>query len=301
MSRSALFLPPQGHFLRPRLRLARPARRIAWFGLTIFFVAILCFRIGGISADALFAGLALSCALLVVALLIALFGLAKAWFLAARGGSAALGAAVVAAIGLVPFAYAALLAAEHPATNRAYTIGLVQPVGDGPGLKSPPATEAADVATLTSALAARRYAAPPIVVTEAVQTALSDVGWTVEDIVAVDPAGDTAAEDDPLGIITNSGVAPLPTPRDSVQDSQTGGQFDLPARDIYLARATTSDWLLGLESDVTIQVEAEEDSATVVDIRSVSRDTPVDLGQNRRFIESFYEALDLVMSGEEDV
>ena len=94
---------------------------------------------------------------------------------------------------------------------------------------------------------------------------------------------------------------PLPSPRASIDATAASTQFDLPARDLYLARAVAADWLLALPSDVTIQVAAEGSRTTAVDIRSISRDTPYDLGQNRRFIEDFYAQLDLIMSGEEDV
>ncbi|MER0239959.1 DUF1499 domain-containing protein [Fulvimarina sp. MAC8] len=298
MSRPTLFLPAQGHFVRPQLRLAKPAKKLAWFGLTLFLVAIPLYRLGGISTDALMATLGLSCLMLLVALVIGLTGIARAWFQAARGGSSAFGAALVAFIGLIPFALIAGLAAENPATNIAYTGGfadeVVSPTTAGSG-GQPITIDAA-----AAAIPARRYAAPPVEVVEAARTAALDAGWVIEDIVAVDLQDGSDAATDPLGVIRDSGAVPLPTSRDSVDTDEQSGQLDLPVRNAYTIEATTSDLIVGLPSDVTVRIIADG-NGTIVDVRSASHDIAYDFGQNRRFVESFLTSLDVGMAGAEDV
>ncbi|EAU40658.1 hypothetical protein FP2506_02989 [Fulvimarina pelagi HTCC2506] len=297
MSRQTLFLPAQGHFVRPRLGLAKPAKKLAWFGLTLFLVGIPLYRLGGISTTALTATLSLSCAMLIVALVVGLTGMARAWFQAARGGSSAFGAAFIAFIGLLPFAFIAMLAAENPATNIAYTGGFAttETAGDGASGSQP-----VTVAAAAAAIPARRYAAPPVEVVEAARTAALDSGWRIEEILAVDAEDGSDTTDDPLGVIRDSGAVPLPTPRDSVDTQSVDDRLDLPVREAYDVEATASDWLLGLPSDVTVRILAEG-NGTIVDVRAASREIAYDFGQNRRFIESFFTALDLAMAGEEDV
>ncbi|MEN3791968.1 DUF1499 domain-containing protein [Fulvimarina sp. MAC3] len=296
MSRTSLFLPAQGHFVRPQLRLAKPAKKLAWFGLTLFLVSVAIYRLGGISTDALIGTLGLSFAMLVVALLIGLTGILRAWFQAARGGSSAFGAALIAFIGLFPYALIAGLAAENPATNIAYTGGFADDVS----ATQAPGDRALTIGAIAAAMPAHRYAAPPVQVAEAARTAALDSGWRIEEIAAVDAEDGSDAASDPLGVIRNSGVVPRPTYRESVDTEEQSGQLDLPVREAYTLKAVASDWLIGLPSDVTVRIIADGDG-TIVDVRSVSRDIAYDFGQNRRFVDRFLAALDLAMAGEEDV
>ncbi|RFC65207.1 DUF1499 domain-containing protein [Fulvimarina endophytica] len=290
MSRAAFSLPPQGHFVRPRLGLARPALRMAWFGILLFPVSVLAFRLGGVTLPALFASLSLSFLLLFTALVIASAGLVRAWVQAARGGSKAFGAAALASIGLIPFAIGGILAAENPPTNVAYTIGL-------PARAETANANAGSLAVddVIAALPARRYAAQPVVVAEAVETAAREAGFTIEEIAAGGSQDGPDEADNPLGVFRDSGAIPLPFSRSAPQSAGGATIGDLPARDDYRIQAVAADWLLGLPSTVTIAIELEG-SATVVDIRSASPGAPIDFGQNRRFIEDFYAALDLAMA-----
>lgn len=298
MSRPTLFLPAQGHFVRPQLRLAKPAKKLAWFGLALFLVAIPLYRLGGITVDALKGALALSCLLLLVALLIGLAGIFRAWFQAARGGSSAFGAALIAFVGLLPYALIAILAAENPATNTAYTGGFADEIAATASGET--AGSGLTIDTITAAIPARRYAAPPVQVIEAARTAALASGWQIEEITAVDSDDGSDSAADPLGVIRDSGVVPRPTYRESVDTEQESTQLDLPVRDAYTLEASVSDWFVGLPSEVTVRILADG-TGTIVDARSISHDVTYDFGQNRRFIESFLAALDAAMSGEEDV
>ena len=54
--------------------------------------------------------------------------------------------------------------------------------------------------------------------------------------------------------------------------------------------------IFALPSDMVVRI-AEDGDETFVDVESTSRDTGIDLGQNRRFIERFLTDLDAAMSG----
>ncbi|WP_102959879.1 DUF1499 domain-containing protein [Mangrovicella endophytica] len=283
---------PTGHYLRKRLRLAGLARRLAAFSLVLLLVALGFFRLGSIGLPALQGSLALALALAVVAALIGLGGLFKVWRTGAEGGGRAVGAFALALVVLAPFSLAGVLAYDNPATNVAATDGMADAAPD------PVAAVIARAGADTPAqpLTGRRFDAAAPTVYGAARLVLADEGWTIGTVTAGDPLAQPE-EDVPSADLGRSGTGliPVPTPRTSIDRDAEEDPLDQPDADQYAITAVAHDVVFGLPSDIEIRI-MQDDAVTFVDIRSTSRSTKIDLGQNRRFIEDFLTRLDEAMA-----
>ena len=147
-----------------------------------------------------------------------------------------------------------------------------------------------------SLLTGRRYLADAPTVYEAAKTVLAEKGWKIEEVVAGDPtvAAQRRANGD-LGISGTIGV-PVPTPRSSVDLADANEPFLRPDSEQYRITAVARDFLFALPSDIDIRI-VQDAGETFVDMRSLSRSTGIDLGQNKRFIQGFLNDLDEAMTG----
>jgi len=301
-------LPVSGHYLRKRLRLAGFARRLAAFALILLVTSIAIFRLGAIVPQALIGLLLLTAGVAALALLISLYGLVRAWFQGVAGGGVALGAFVLASIGLSPFAYTAYLAAVNPRTNAAYTDGMdpegpaaviePQAPADAPVVAEPEATLAEP-----SVVPGRRFVATAPRVYAAARVVLDDLGWQVGGVVAEGPASAVVAAPELAGGdlgISGAGDIPIPTARAGIDAEAASDPLDRPDSEQYRISAIARDLLFALPSDISIRIVQDGDES-FVDLQSVSRSIDIDFGQNRRFIERFLEDLDTAMAGLETV
>ena len=290
-----------GHYIRKRLRLAVPARRLALFAGLLLVVATVLFRQRGID----FMTLKLMCAVVLglsgLSLLTAVGGLARVWHSGREGGGAALGALAVSLLVIAPFVIAFALTKEYPRTNTAETDGMLandlidgtvtsemldgdQDVGGGAAMAAP---------------TGRRFQASAAQVYAVARLVVADMGWTLLDVATdaqdtgepVDAAVPARAGD--LGV-SGTILVPLPTPRGKADTPVD--RFALPDAQSYALSVEASDFLLRLASDVSIRI-VEDGNETFVDLRSTSRSVEWDLGQNRRFIDDFLTRLDTAMTG----
>ena len=311
-------LPVSGHYIQKRLALAGFARRLAGFAIVLMVVSVLFYRLGSIAPQALIGLLLLSGGLGLVALLVALWGMARAWFQGVAGGGTAVGAFVLSAIAFSPFAFVGYLAADNPPVNTAVTQRLApddvaavidanasagNPVGrraDAPPARTD-ATAESVLASQPSIVPGRRYLAEAPRVYRAARDVLEDnLSWTVGDVVAREPNTAEGEADsqpllDSLGI-SGAGGIPIPTPRDAIETTQAPDPYPVPESDQYRLNVVARDMIFALPSDMVVRI-AEDGDETFVDVESTSRDTGIDLGQNRRFIERFLTDLDAAMSG----
>lgn len=302
-------LPVSGHYLRKRLRLAGFARRLAAFALILLVTSLAIYRLGAIVPQALIGLLLLTAGIAALALLISFYGLVRVWFQGVTGGGAALGAFVLALIGLSPFAYTAYLAAVNPRTNAAYTDGM-DPDGaaDAVEVQTTPAdapVAAAPEATpeQPSVIPGRRFVADAPRVYAAARVVLNDLGWQVGGVVAEGPASAVAAVPELAGGdlgVSGAGDIPIPTARAEIDAEAASDPLDRPDSEQYRISAVARDLLFALPSDISIRIVQEGDES-FVDLQSVSRSIDIDFGQNRRFIERFLEDLDTAMAGLETV
>ena len=309
-----LRLPVTGRYIQKRLRLAGFARGLAGFAIVLMVVAVLFYRLGSIVPQALIGLLLLAGTLGLVAMLIALWGMARAWFQGVAGGGIAVGAFVLSSLALSPFAIAGYLAAANPATNFAVTqrlapdeiaavIEAIPPEASGTQDRAGPASATAEsvIQDLPSVVPGRRYLAEAPRVYRAAKAVLDDLGWTVENVVAGDPNAVPDAEptSGDLGVSGANGI-PVPTPRATIDTTQADDPDPVPESDQYRMDVIARDQVFALPSDMIIRLGQDGDE-TFVDAESTSRDTGVDLGQNRRFIERFLADLDTAMSGLESL
>lgn len=278
-----------GHYIRKRLRTAGWARQIAVFSGLLLIAGILVYRLGGVDFTALEAVLRLVGALVFLALLLALSGLAKVWRSGHEGGGKAAGALFVGLIVAMPFVGAALLAYESPRVSHAETDGMLAvDIADGASL-----AEALPAATGSPVLDGRQFQARAAQVYVLVRTVLADEGWTLVDVATADPEEEPAPENGDLGTSGTVDI-PLPQPRDPAALAKAD-PFARPESREYTIRALATGPILALPSDVVIRI-AEDDDQTYVDLRSTSTMVEWDLGQNRRFVEAFLAALDTAMA-----
>lgn len=222
-------------------------------------------------------------ALVVLALLLALIAIAKAWGRGHRGGGRAVAGFALAALIASPFALGIALAIEYPTSSMAQTDGIAS---DAPAGAAPPV----DARNL---LLGRDFQATAADVYGAARAMIETSGWEVVDVEASglpEPAGDD------LGV-SGTVLVPIPTLRDSIaaEEKAEVDPFAASDSDRYTISAVAYAPIFGFPSDVTVRI-AEVDGTSFVDMRSVSRDLPRDLGQNRRFIEGFFARLDAAMT-----
>jgi hypothetical protein len=281
-----------GHYIRKRLRTAGWARRIAAFSGLLLVAGILVYRFGGIDFLAVKAVLRVVFALVCLALLLAVAGLARVWRHGHEGGGKAAGALFIALVVAAPFFGAAVLAARSPKVDHAETDGmLAADIAEGASLdEALPGEEAAPV------LDGRHFQARAAQVYVLARKVLADEGWTLVDVAAAE--AEVLAPDVGSGDLGISGTVdiPLPTARDPAAAAAAKDPFARPESREYTIKAVATGPILALPSDVVIRI-AEDADETFVDLRATSRLVEWDLGQNRRFVEDFLTALDTAMAG----
>lgn len=280
-----------GHYIRKQLRTAGWARRIAAFAGLLLVTGILVYRFGGIDFPALKAVLRVVFALVCLTLVLALAGLGRVWRHGHEGGGKAAGALFIALLVAAPFAAAAVIASRSPMVGRAETDGmLASDIAEGATL-----AEALPNEAKAPVLGGRHYQARAAQVYILVRTVLADEGWTLEEVATAEPDAPAGPLDDSgdLGISGTVDI-PLPTARGSV--TAPPDPFDRPESREYTLKAVATGPILALPSDVIIRISEDEDQ-TYVDLRATSRLVDWDLGQNRRFLETFLADLDTAMAG----
>lgn len=271
-----------GHYLRKRTRLGHWSFALASFAAMTLCVGLVFFRLAILDLRAFSFTVAAVAALVVVALLLALVAIAKAWRRGYRGGGRALAGFALAAIVGIPFAIGIALAIEYPTSSMAQT--------DGIAAEMTAARSGGDEAQ--SLLLGRDFQATAADVYGAARASIEASGWEIVDVEA--SALPQPAEGD-LGV-SGTVLVPIPTLRDSIPEDDPGvDPFAAIDSDRYTITAVAYAPIVGFPSDVTVRI-AEVNGTSLVDMRSVSRDVPRDLGQNRRFVEGFFARLDAAMT-----
>ena len=295
-------LPVSGHYLQKRLRSPGIARRLAGFSLVLIVVGVAIYRLGSILPEALVGVLLLSGGLALISFIICLVGLARCWLFGIVGGGAAFGGLFLAGVALTPFLFLAYLGSTNPPTNAAYTEGLapdeIAAAISTSGVDTAKRTGgvASAIADLPSVVPGRRYSIDAPRVFEASRAVLTDLGWTVEDLVVGDPLRDQNGAADDLGVSGSLDI-PVPTFRADALAAEPGTQQPaVPDADRYSMNVVARDAILALPSDMVIRL-VEDENETFVEVQSVSTVTGLDFGQNRRLIEEFLQRLDRTLTG----
>lgn len=268
-----------GHYIVGRARTADWAWAAAIFAPALMACAVVLFRLSVLNEKALSWSFVLAAATTAAGLVLSLGACLIVWQSGRRGGGRATAALAVALVAAVPFAFGAKLYADYPTGNFAATTGFDQL----------PGSEAAR--DETRPLVGRDYQATASTVYGAVRTALEGSGIRISD---VSTSGLPRPTDDDLGV-SGSVTTPIPTPRDSIDPTEPFDRFaGLDATD-YTIQGIARVPVFGFLSDVVVRIQ-EDEGETYVDMASRSRTLPLDLGQNRRIIESFFGRLEEAMN-----
>lgn len=266
-----------GHYLRRRVKAADWAFRLAAFAGALLVTGFFFFRMDLSSRGDFATVIALSGGLLGLGLILSLYALLRVWSRGSYGGGRALAALFLGLVVAVPFVIGAFMAMAYPSGNSARTANMV-------------ASDAADTQIGGSVLLGREFPATARDVYGASRQVADDLGWEVE--IVQSTALPLPAEGD-LGVEGTVAV-PRPTLRSSFDVNDAYDRFAVTDAGDYTLTAVARAPLFGFPSDVEIRIQ-EDEGSTFVDLRSHSRDLPRDLGQNRRFVESFLTRLDAAM------
>lgn len=298
-------------FDRPISHVARAARLIGAFALVLCVLVLLDHRFGPLTTPYLVVFLLLSAGLALLAVLLAIVGLAQLWQTGAVAGVAAMKACVYAALPLVLLG----LATERYVT-RPQLYDVTTDLADPPAWLVQPRVEAlwlqrtaavTDATRQAQALAypgltGRRYEGAMDRVLLAVRKVARRNGIVfvkAEGAEVRDPTIDDLPSKPQRGgpIARAPEIVPIPTPR---PDDALGGDDPIAAliqrvTDVTLQGETRTK-ILGLRFDVVIRLH-EEAETTLVDIRVASRYGADDLGFSAGIAETYLKALDAELLG----
>lgn len=304
---------------RPVSRSAFLARRLALFSLAMLAVVVLAHRFGPLATPD-FVMLLLAVAVpALLAVPLALLGLARLWQIGALGGVASAWALVYAAVPLALPGYGYYLYVSKPRLTEVST-----DLSDRPAFISvpeakqhllprpalPPDADAAQLAAYPG-LNGRRYEGAIDRVYEAVRKVAAEnrlvvtasrgeeyglpaleLRPTTETPSEPSAAAEGAAPAAPDEALPESGPLPTARPEPSLIVPLSDGEPQGTAR----LQFSTRTLVLGLPFDAVVRLR-EEAEMTLVDIRVTSRYGPHDLGISDQIAEGFLHALDAELLG----
>lgn len=299
--------------------------RLALFALPFLVMVIGGHKIGAIDTLPTFWMLGLGFVILVVALVAGGFAFYELWTFGHKGGLKATRGVALAGLMLVPFLYVGFQAYALP---QLYDIStdLVQPPDYENALEDrtaqmnavadPPEARQQQQLAAYPRVSARRYPLGAGRVFKAVVDIITDRGWTI--LTSDTEQGEARIDEEGSGVVskpaTTTDGLPLATPLpkfrpitrlgapvvsfDPQQVSPIGREAAEVAEehDERYIEAVATSFIFGFESDVVIRL-IEEEEGTLVDMRSVSRFGPHDLGANAARIVSFMKELDETLQG----
>ncbi|UJW76405.1 DUF1499 domain-containing protein [Rhizobium sp. SL42] len=306
-------------FDRPVSRSAFLARRLGLFALGMLVLVLLAHRFGPLKTPDFVALVLIAAIPAMLAVPLALLGLARLWQIGALGGVAATWALIYAALPLALPGYGLYRYLTRPALYDVSSDLAERPewlsVPDAPQhflqRPAPPPGAAAAQGSAYPGLTGRRYEGALDRVYEAVRKvaeanrlvvtasrgqeyAMPDLALrpTTEEIVT---ANDQAPPSLPPADEALPETGPLPTSRPSAEVASMPPEPTEPPGTVRLQLATRT-LVLGLPFDAVIRLR-EEEEMTLVDMRVASRFGPHDLGMGDEIAEAFLHALDAELLG----
>lgn len=315
---------------RPVSHAASWAKRFGLFALTLLVVAAAMHRFGVLQSDIFATVFVLSGALAGLAFLLAVIGLIRLWMVGAKGGRASARGMIYSVLVLVPVCIALYRGYTLPqlhdiSTDTADVPAFLEPVDHRlvwlPLIGRSDKQYAGQAAAYPQ-VTGRRYEGAVDRVLEAVYLVAENNGIRITDAKLPEEAvvnGEAAPEDDGSSpsvtevVSEATEVAEEPdepvAPDETVtsDEPETPGSLPLEGGEVLvepvvvvpvqiLLQGETRTLLFGFESDISIRL-SEEAETTFVDMRSVSRFGPHDLGANAQIIAAFLAALDAELLG----
>jgi hypothetical protein len=283
-------------FDRPQSYSARLALRVARFALLLFLVVAVLHRFGLILTPNFIVLAMLSAAAALIAVFLAAIGFVRLWYWGAKGGVASAKALLYAAIplaaaGAALYAYVTLPPIYDVQTELVEEIPwLKPPEANQLTLPRPPEDFARDRTLQIVAypgLNGRRYEGALDRVQEAVMRVAA-----AERIAIVATKGTDFAPPSSDQPATPAVPIPSPRPEPSGDDASIAA---LRPPDVLL-QGSVRTLVFGFPFDVMIRLREDFDT-TIVDVRTMSRYGPHDLGYGARITDGFLRALDADLLG----
>jgi hypothetical protein len=293
---------------RPVSRSAYLARALGLFSAGMVALVVLAHRFGPLTTPDFVALSVLAAVPAVLAVPLAVIGLARLWYVGARGGKAAAAALFYAALPLSLVGWGAYRFLDRPPV---YDVSsdlvdapqwLTIPAGKQQWMQRPPITPMSREAQYLAypELTGRRYEGALDRVYEAVRKVAEESGFTIvsqrgqefamPEFQPTAPAG-PAEEADPNA--EPQGV-PVPLPRPEPQPDVIPATPE-PIGTVRL-QGSVRTMMLGLPFDMVIRLR-EEAETTLVDMRVASRFGPHDLGIGAEIADHYLHALDAELLG----
>lgn len=272
---------------RPVSHAASWARRIGLFTLLLFLITALLHRLGMMAPTTVAILLALSGCLAVLTLLLSVTGLVRLWMVGAKGGVAStkglfLSIVVLVPVGLLAFRFYTLPPLYDISTDLDDAPEFLEPISrNAPAFAGFGAAADKGQAEAYPRVTGRRYEGAMDRVLEAVRQVAKDNRIHISRVATLESV--PGPEEDE-GSVVDEAESALP------EDTEAN------AAAVILLQGETTNLILGLEADVSIRL-SEEAETTYVDIRSVTRSSPHDLGTNADMIITFLAALDSELLG----
>lgn len=307
------------------------SERLASFSLPYLLIVVLGHRFDWLATVSTFWLLAIGVGLLLLAIALALRGITDLWQSGDKGGLRLARGLLLASLMLIPFAISGYRALVLPPIADVSTdledppqfeIALGEREAEMNDIGSFPDFVAAQQLRAYPRVTARRYPLGAGRVYTAAATLVKERGWRVLTDESV--RGEAPVDEEGSGVLAeadrNQQGLPLriplpkfrprinpdrgaldfsveqvaPTGREDETDGGASSQISIEDERYIEAVAETP--VFGFESDVVIRI-VEEDTGTLVDMRSVSRWGPHDLGSNAKRIEAFIAELDTALQG----
>lgn len=289
--------PLYARVVRVEAPTTRPAMRAAIFAVLLGALTLLTRRIGLVTYDELIVPLVVAAGAAAFALAMSAFTLLDCWLRGARGGWRALRAIALSLVVLVPSAFAAQRYVTEPATADVATDVL-----------EPPVLTATEDLPFAVPEQGRRFESAIERVSAAVETTFAELGWA---LVERDGTIATTEIGAPLAppVEAEEGAVPVPRMRPLTPEEQARvREREAAERELIAAerreeearlfyRAVVRSRVLGVPSDIVVRLR-DDGEATVLDLRSRSREGERDLGENRRRIRAFLAKMDEVVQRE---
>ena len=291
---------------RPVCRSAFWSYRLGLFAFALFAISAALHRFSVMETDIFVVLFAICVGLAFLAFLLACYGVLRLWMVGAEGGRASARGMLCALLVLVPAGIAGYRAYSLPplydiSTDTADVPAFINAVSHGPDwipdlaiLRTAPYEGQADAYPQVTG---RRYEGALDRVLAAVRLVAENRNLS---ITGTQLPGQGPGEDNSGSSIieleskTPGDVAAKSEPADDEEDARSEPVILRQAQ--VLLQGEIRSPVFGFASDVSIRL-SEEAETTFVDMRSVSRFGPHDLGTNARMIEGFLTALDAELVG----
>lgn len=291
---------------RPVCRSAFWSYRLGLFAFALFAISAGLHRFNVMETEIFAVLFAICVCVALLAFFMACYGILRLWMVGAEGGRASAKGSICAILVLVPAGIAGYRAYSLPplydiSTDTANVPAFLEPISHGPDwvpdvefLRTQPYQGQLDAYPQVTG---RRYEGALDRVLAAVRLVAENRGVAISVTKMPDPEpeqDDGAAQSSVTEIDTQ-------TPGEVAETSEPddGDPADEPValkQVQILLQGETKSPVFGFASDVSIRL-SEEAETTFVDMRSVSRFGPHDLGTNARIIDGFLGALDAELVG----